>query len=420
MVLQRFTLRNFKGLQQLKIDFTKLNVFVGENGTGKSTVVQGLSVIKKSLNTAGINTDLPYLNLGPLHNIVPPGEKASLIVEGEKSLDLTPLSTGPVSFRLEVQFDVQGLLRYETEIMFAASPPLEVSVKSSWTRYGAMNVEPKLLQLSGFGLNLLPTNIIGRAFQPGGYSIPPGMKTESSQQMGHDLSQSLERLSTVISQSLGNAFVVPLFRGLSEPLYPLQPSPSADLNPRAGLIQMGTALASNLAYLDREGKSKIREWMNEVMGVDIDWRPVPGGQIAIQNPATDTFFVNEGFGSNQLTFILEEIARTDSGSFIAVEEPEIHLHPDAQFRFGQLMSRIVEEEGKQILLVTHSEHIVSAILTSIRQEIITPKDVSIWYFEKKDGKISASKAEVDDQGHTKGGLTTFIETAIKELKEYAK
>ena len=182
---------------------------------------------------------------------------------------------------------------------------------------------------------------------------------------------------------------------------------------------MGNALASNLAYLDSSAEGKIRKWMQDVMGVAIDWRPVPGGQVAIENPEKSTFFVNEGFGSNQLTFILEEVVRTPDGSFIAVEEPEIHLHPDAQFKFGKLMTTISLEEKKQILLVTHSEHIVSAVLTGLREKKVTPEEVSIWYFEKKNDKISATRAEVDNEGHTKGGLTTFIEASIKELKDYS-
>jgi hypothetical protein len=318
-----------------------------------------------------------------------------------------------VKFRLEIDFDVQGLLRFETQIL----EPL--NIKSSWYRYGAANVEPKQLQVEQFTFNLSPPAGIGQAFQPGGYSTPRSTDPASAQRLAQTLHQEVVRLGALVSQTLTKIFVIPLFRGFSEPSYQLQPTRSADLMPRAGLIQMGNALASNLAYIEPSEKIKIHKWMKDIMGVDIDWRPVPGGQIAIENPQNETFFVNEGFGSNQLTFILEEIARAEDGSFIGVEEPEIHLHPAAQFKFGKTISAIAKAEKKQILLVTHSEHIISAILTSIREKIVNVQDVSIWHFVKKDHEISATRAEIDADGHTKGGLTTFIEESIKELKEYA-
>jgi predicted ATPase len=413
--VHRISIRNFKGIQEAAIDFTKLNVFVGENGTGKSTVIHALSLLKRSLNTYQVNTDLPYVNMGPLNNVVPAGETAAIMLEGGQTLELAHLHSDQVKFRLEVQFDVQGLLHAETQIL----EPYKI--KSSWERYGFATVDPGQLQLEDLTFNLAPGVGLGQAFQPMGYVISKTPKTDplSAQRSGQVILPELMTLSTVAIRTVTSTYVVPLFRGFSEPSYQLQPAVSLDLNPRAGLIAMGNAVASNLAYLKSSGEEKIHRWMQEVMGVAIDWRPVPGGQVAIQNPDKSTFFVNEGFGSNQLTFILEEVVRTEDGSLISVEEPEIHLHPDAQFKFGKLMATISLKEKKQILLVTHSEHIVSAVLTGLREKKITPEEVSIWYFEKKNDKISVTRAEVDNEGHTKGGLTTFIEASIKELKDYS-
>jgi len=413
--VHRISIRNFKGIQEAIIDFTKLNVFVGENGTGKSTIIHALSLLKRSLNSYQLNTDLPYINLGTPEKLVPLGEVAIITLEAEKTLDLGRLHSGSVRFRVEIQFDVQGLLHAETEIL----DPYKI--KSSWDRYGAASIEPKELQIEEFTFSLAPGVGLGQAFQPVGLVARETSKTDaqSAQRVGRIMLPELMKLSTVPIQAVTNTYVVPLFRGFSEPSYTMQTSESLDLNPRQGLIPMGSSLATNLAYFNPSREEKIYRWMQDVMQVSIDWRQIPGGHVAIENPEKSTFFVNEGFGSNQLTFILEEMVRTTGGSFISVEEPEIHLHPDAQFKFGKLMTTISLEEKKQILLVTHSEHIVSAVLTAVREKKIAPQDVSIWYFEKKNEKISAARAEIDGEGHTRGGLTTFIEASIRELKEYA-
>jgi len=411
VLITRISVQNFKGLEDLTIDFSKLNLFVGENGTGKSSVIHALGVLKRSLDKAGINTDLPYLNLGPLHEIVPAGKTALIEMEGGLAVDLKPLDVPIIKFKVKVEFDYQGLSNYSTSISFLKE------ITNTYIRYGAMKVEPTQLELSGLTFNLLPIAAIGRGFALGGYAMPSGPDQPRLMQLGSDISQSMERLSNVISQALSRTYVVPPLRGLTEPSFPLLPSITQELNPRWGLPQMGAALASNLSLLEPKVMEKIRSWMKETVDVDVNWRLIQGPQIKVLNPDRGTSLVNEGFGSNQLIFIFEEIAKSEDDSFVAVEEPEIHLHPKAQFKLGQLMSKLAKE-NRQILLITHSEHIVSGVLTSVKQRVLKPEDVSIWFFQKEREKISATKAEVDEQGKTSEGLTTFIKASVDELKEY--
>jgi predicted ATPase len=411
-LITRITVQNFKGLEDLTIDFSKLNLFVGENGTGKSSIIHALGILKRSLGTDGINTDLPYLNLGPLQEIVPPGKTALIEVEGKFTIDLKPLESPATKFNIKVAFDVQGLSNYSTKIDFLKE------ITNTYTRYGISKVEPTQLELMGFTFNLSSTSEIGRGFASGGYAVPGGPDQYRLWQLGSDISQSLGRLSTVISQALRRTYVVPPLRGLTEPAFPLLPSITQELEPRRSLSQMGSELASNLTLLESEiTKDKIRSWMKETVDVDVDWRIVQGLQVKVLNPVRGTSLVNEGFGSNQLIFIFEEIVKSEDDSFVAIEEPETHLHPKAQFKLGQLMSKLAEG-NRQILLITHSEHIVSGILTSVKQGVLKPTDVSIWFFQKEKERISATKAEVDEQGKTSEGLTTFIKASVDELKEY--
>jgi predicted ATPase len=411
VLITRISVQNFKGLENLTVDFSKLNLFVGENGTGKSSIVHALGILKRSLGTSGINTDLPYLNLGPLQEIVPAGKTALIEVEGKLAVDLNPLVAPATEFNLKVAIDVQGLSDYSTKISF----PTEIT--NTYTRYGFSKVEPTQLEFSGVTYNLNPTSEIGGGFAVGGYAVPSGPDQYRLLQLGRDIAKSLMQLSTVISQALSRTYVVPPLRGLTEPASTLLPSVTQELNPREGLPQMGAALVSNLTLLEPKIMDKIRSWMKETVNVDVDLRIIQGPQIKVLNPDRGTSLVNEGFGSNQLIFIFEEIARSEDDSFVAVEEPEIHLHPKAQFKLGQLMSKLAKE-NRQILLITHSEHIVSGVLTSVRQGVLKPEDVSIWFFRKEGEKISATKAEVDEQGKTSEGLTTFIKASVDELKEY--
>jgi energy-coupling factor transporter ATP-binding protein EcfA2 len=416
-MLRKISLANFKGFSSVNIELSKLNLFVGENGTGKSTLIQALSILKRSLGSSGIVTDLPFMNLGPLHDIVPPAKTASITVEGTVPMDLKPIKADGVEFKCVVKFDVQGLFEYEAQ----ASPQrglMDIKVHNIWTRYGANAIEPRNWKYGNVTYVFGATNNIGWVFGPGGYSPATPLPPDEAK-VAADIYASLEKLSRAIMEELNRIYVVPTTRGLTEPKYPLQPGATTDFSPRAGPIPMGTALASNLVYYSYN-EEKISSWQKQILGAEVKHYLEPGPAISIRNPENKVSYVNEGFGSNQMLFILERIANSPDDSLVAIEEPEIHLHPKAQFRFGLLASQIVKDEGKQLLITTHSEHIVSGVLTSIKNGRLEPQDVSIWFFEKKGLENTATYSEVDKEGKTSGGLKSFLEAAVEELSEYVR
>jgi len=416
-MLRKISLANFKGFSSVDIELSKLNLFVGENGTGKSTIIQALSVLKRSLGSSGIVTDLPFINLGPLYDIVPAAKTASISVEGNVPLDLRPIKSDSAEFKCAVKFDVQGLFEYEAQV--SPRPDLvDIKVRNIWTRYGANIVEPRNWKFGDVTYNFGVTNRIGLVFDTIGYSSAQPLSPDEAK-VATDIYESLQNLSKAIMEGLNRIYVVPTIRGLTEPKYSLQPGATTDFSPRAGPIIMGTALASNLAYYSYN-EEKISAWQKQILGTEVKHRLEPGPAISIRNPGNEVSYVNEGFGSNQMLFILERIANSPDDSLIAIEEPEIHLHPKAQFRFGLLASQIVKDEGKQLLITTHSEHIVSGVLTSIKNGKLEPRDVSIWFFEKKGLENTATHSEIDKEGKTFGGLKSFLEAAVEELSEYVR
>jgi predicted ATPase len=105
-------------------------------------------------------------------------------------------------------------------------------------------------------------------------------------------------------------------------------------------------------------------------------------------------------------------------SLVAVEEPENHLHPKAQFMLGKLLCEIASGRAKRLFLASHSPHLLSGILTSVRSKKIAPSDVAVYYFQTERG-CQVKRADIDDQGMVTDGLRGFMEAAANELIEYA-
>ena len=86
--------------------------------------------------------------------------------------------------------------------------------------------------------------------------------------------------------------------------------------------------------------------------------------------------LNMPFGHSYVLPIILAVLTAPSGSMILVENPESHLHPGAQLRMGEFLS-LAAACGIQIIIETHSDHLMNGIRLSCRKGIISPEQVEM-------------------------------------------
>lgn len=113
------------------------------------------------------------------------------------------------------------------------------------------------------------------------------------------------------------------------------------------------------------------------------------------------------------------------GPFLAVEQPELHLHPAAQARLGDLFVAKAKQE-RLFLIETHSETLMLRIFRRIRETTrnklpqqgleLTKDDVSLLFVVAGEGGAQIKPIRLDDQGKfvdpVPGG---FFEEGFSEL-----
>jgi len=107
-----------------------------------------------------------------------------------------------------------------------------------------------------------------------------------------------------------------------------------------------------------------------------------------------------GFGISQmLPIVVELLAHRES--IICVEQPETHLHPRLQTRLADLLieSSRKGDLANQVIVETHSEHLMLRLQRRIREGSIDPDDVSILYVDQTShGVATVKQLRIDSEG----------------------
>jgi len=409
-VLRKVRIENFKGLGDVEFPLHKLSLIVGENGSGKSSFLQALAILKASANGPQLLTNLPFADLGAPRDLVPPTKMATITVEGEP---------GAVAFReylkeyqWRFRFDKDGYSGQEVILRFSDARELV----GSWARWGANAQPPRNFQFKSITCNFSFTNSAGRAFQPAGYGSSG--QSDAERRAAQEDFALFDSILAAPAEEMSRFEVISAPRAITESSFPLQPNPVPGFNPREGPIQSGAGLAANLLY-NPGSSEKISDWESRLVNTRVQSRVTPGHTAQILNPVRHTNYVNEGAGSGQVLFIFERLANCPDGATLGVEEPEIHLHPKAQFELGMLLGEIIASLDRQLILTTHSPSIVSGILSQVRSGKLRGSDVGVSFLTAHQQGSTVSHSRVSDQGTVEGdALKSFVEASIVEASSF--
>jgi hypothetical protein len=118
-------------------------------------------------------------------------------------------------------------------------------------------------------------------------------------------------------------------------------------------------------------------------------------------------FEDVGFGLNQLLPIVAQLCvPMPENSLVSIQQPELHVHPRLQTEMADLFLEASMTEmtdaafpPKQVVVETHSEHILLRIQRRIREGKIRPEHVSVLYVHTNvDGESVVSRIRLGDNG----------------------
>jgi hypothetical protein len=125
-----------------------------------------------------------------------------------------------------------------------------------------------------------------------------------------------------------------------------------------------------------------------------------------------------GSGVSQLVPVVVQTVMTPPKGCIIIEQPEIHLHPAAQASLGDLFVQSAKR-NRQLIIETHSEHLVLRIRRRIAEGKLSPDKVRFFFVDKYKRKTRVRHLPIKSNGHFKRWPAGFFEEGYKEAMALA-
>ena len=127
-----------------------------------------------------------------------------------------------------------------------------------------------------------------------------------------------------------------------------------------------------------------------------------------------------GFGVSQVLPVLILCYYAPEGSILILEQPEAHLHPKVQSELGDVLIDVVKNRNIQIILESHSEHLIHRLTRRIAEEEISADDMALYSCQINEGVSEIEPLEMDEYGNISNWPQNFFGDDTGDLFAKAK
>jgi len=329
-MLNKLTLTNFKCFESEEIDLKPLTLLSGINGMGKSTVIQALLLLRQNYNRFSKDINNTFILNDQLVQL---GTVKDLLYQYFTKKEII----------IKIELDENE----ECEFMLNCVDTNNDTVPSKSTL--SENIPFYGESLFSENFHYLNAERIG----PRNYYETSQSKIKHENQLGirgeyaaHYFAEN--RSNPIAIKGLGHK------NSTGDTLY-------EQLNAWLSEIRPGTKIDASNNY--------------DMNLVSLSYRFIGGMDIS------NTFRpINVGFGLTYIFPLLVIILSSKPGTLLLLENPEAHLHPAGQAQIGKLLA-IAAAHGIQIIVETHSDHILNGIRVAVKEGDIEPEKVNFLYFK---------------------------------------
>ncbi|MHC5055377.1 MAG: AAA family ATPase [Planctomycetota bacterium] len=143
-------------------------------------------------------------------------------------------------------------------------------------------------------------------------------------------------------------------------------------------------------------------------------------QILVKGAGPAANLVDVGYGVSQALPIVVQTLLAEPYQYVLIQQPEVHLHPQAQAALGSFFAESVGSGKRHLMVETHSDYIVDRVRMEVAAGKLRPDQVVILYFEKKNLESKVFPIHLDKHGNMLDAPRSYRSFFLKERTAFIK
>lgn len=422
-MLSKIKIGNFKSIEDLELELAPLTIFVGPNASGKSNVLESIAILAQTakLRERIVRSLLGSLEYGefvqyPSSRDFPIFDFIAHKKDWSKFINFEIYATDPEYHDIGYMYSFMPKDEEVRQAVFANEKKLvevgylKVGV-SSWGKEFLYPEEFKPLHPAGdteYILNHL-------CFKYGGKEPTEVQEQKQIEQISSKAQEIVKKIETAVR----DVYFISAIRGEVRPFVETGVGEPELGTHGEGLIEILSLIFGQREHEKKAGK--IVKWASRfgMEEIKAGWRGKNILSSDFVDPELQTHLnmTLASQGSRGILTLITRLFWSKPGSVIMVEEPEISLHIESQLELPKMFSEAIKED-KQVIVTTHSEHLILALKPLIVNGELKPEDVAIWHFEKTEKGTKAEKLNLTEKGIVEGWIPSYVKAEKEIIKEW--
>lgn len=457
-MLRKIGLKNFKCWQALDIDLAPITLFFGTNSSGKTAILQSLLLLKQTargfdpeqhINFGGSDRD--FVDLGSYFDLVYGHEgQRSICIRLSWDLSYKDVQELAVARWVEDKSDKRSL--YPSMLMrYDISWGLDSNVfvkrlgydlfedgrhknrieltHSHEDQYNLTRYIPDpdaLAKRSESGheeLNLDAVEVVEVGPPRGAHFIERGFLF----QVANDhVTTSSDFISMQLGKFLHELFYLGPLREIPKRTYRW----TGEKNNHV-VFPDGSDAIDVLVSSERNNRSLSDEVANCLTDLGLadsfEIRPVDTKsriyEAVVMVDGVESSLADVGFGVSQVLPVITMLLSAPERSIVLLEQPELHLHPNAQSALADLLLYAAETRKLQLIVESHSEHILRRLQRRVAEEqpaFAKPENIKMYFCQTGKAGSSIDEVAIDRFGQIANWPENFLGDINGDLHNMVK
>ncbi|HVX50468.1 MAG TPA: DUF3696 domain-containing protein [Chitinophagaceae bacterium] len=376
-MIKAIEIHNFKAIKSKYFPLRPLNILLGLNGQGKSSFIQLLLALRQStdsLNRGILQLNGPECRIGTtrdaLYQFAGKGESLSIALRFDEGDMLRMNFDYIIGSDVFNQKDVESDIYNERSTIADRKQPL---FGNNFQYLNASRIEPQSIHKKSY-TSVVTLNNIGSI---GEYTVDY-LETRGDEDISFD--------NCIHEKTLSSR------------------------NNQGAIIQ------------DRRLLNQVNLWMREISpDVSVSTTNVSSDIVKLEYEFEQPTFgktmpfkpENVGFGISYSLHVVVSLLKARPGDLLIIENPESHIHPRGQAELGKLIA-LVAQNNVQIVVETHSDHILNGIRVAVKQYPVMRERVIAFYFEKQVTNLEQYSQITNIEIDQNGELSSYPDNLLAE------